>query len=137
MAKASIGHLVYCIDMQNAGFYRDLLTRLGWSVWHDAPEILGMGDDKGVSIWFNPFTKAAQNDYDGAGLNHTGLHVESQSDVDEMTAYLASVGVKALFETPRHRPEFAGSPENTYYQVMFESPDRILWEIVYIGKREI
>ena len=35
-----------------------------------------------------------------------------------------------LFETPRHRAEFTNSPEQTYYQVMFETPDRILVEIV-------
>jgi len=41
--------------------------------------------------------------------------------------------VALLFETPRHRPEFAQSPEQTYYQIMFETPDRILLEVVYIG----
>jgi hypothetical protein len=25
------------------------------------------------------------------------------------------------------------SPDKTYYQVMFESPDRILFEVVYTG----
>ena len=42
-----------------------------------------------------------------------------------------------LFETPRHRPEFAESDGHTYYQVMFASPDGILFEIVYVGPKEV
>jgi hypothetical protein len=38
-----------------------------------------------------------------------------------------------LFDTPRHRPDFSQSPDHTYYQIMFESPDRILFEVVYTG----
>ena len=41
-----------------------------------------------------------------------------------------------LFETPRHRPDFAHGEDTTYYQVMFESPDRILFEIVYTGPKD-
>jgi hypothetical protein len=40
-----------------------------------------------------------------------------------------------LFETPRHRPEFS-SEDSTYYQIMFESPDRILLEFVYTGPKQ-
>ena len=40
-----------------------------------------------------------------------------------------------LFETPRYRPDFSSEP-NTYYQIMFESPDRILFEIVYVGPND-
>jgi hypothetical protein len=35
-----------------------------------------------------------------------------------------------------HRPEFSMSTEETYYQVMFESPDRILFEVVYTGTKQ-
>jgi hypothetical protein len=48
-------------------------------------------------------------------------------------AYLTARGVAPLFNTPCHRPEFARDEQSTYYQVMFETPDRILIEIVYIG----
>ena len=44
--------------------------------------------------------------------------------------------LRTLFETPRHRPDFAHGEDTTYYQVMFESPDRILFEIVYTGPKE-
>jgi hypothetical protein len=50
-------------------------------------------------------------------------------------ACLQQHGIQALFDTPRHRPEFCSSPDNTYYQVMFESPDRILFEVVYTGPK--
>jgi predicted lactoylglutathione lyase len=59
--------------------------------------------------------------------------VESQNEVDQMVAYLRERNIAPLFETPRHRPEFSQDAEHTYYQVMFESPDRILFEIVYMG----
>lgn len=135
MPKGHIGHLVYRINMQNAGFYRDLLGFLDWKILYDDPAMLGVGDDSGTSIWFGSSTRDVKNDYDGPGLNHLGLNVGNQSDVDAAVEYLRSTGVQALFETPRHRPEFSG-PDSTYYQVMFESPDRILFEIVYIGKKD-
>jgi hypothetical protein len=48
--------------------------------------------------------------------------------------WLKESGIPHLFETPRHRPEFSEG-DNTYYQVMFESPDRILFEVVYTGPK--
>ena len=50
-------------------------------------------------------------------------------------AFLKRKGVAALFGTPRHRPEFAEGPGETYYQVMFASPDNVLLEVVYIGTK--
>jgi hypothetical protein len=63
------------------------------------------------------------------------VSVEKQSDVDETVTYLKAHGVPVLFETPRHRAEFSGGG-NTYYQVMFESPDKILFEVVYTGPKQ-
>ena len=57
------------------------------------------------------------------------------ADVDETVEFLRNLGVTLLFDTPRHRPEFAGGEDQTYYQVMFETPDRILLEVVYIGPK--
>lgn len=134
MQQAHVGHLVYNIKPENAAFYKDLFGFLGWSVLYDDPAMLGLGDSQGVSVWVGP-ARAGSNDYDAAGLNHLGISVAAQADVDECVAYLQSHGVAALFETPRHRPEFSAGPDQTYYQVMFESPDRILFEIVYIGPK--
>ena len=56
-------------------------------------------------------------------------------DVDEAVTFLLAKNIPALFDTPRHRPEFSIGPDDTYYQVMFETPDKILIEIVYIGPK--
>lgn len=132
MIQSHIGHLVYHVDPANLGFYKDLLTFLGWSVWYDDPAMLGVGDNAGASLWFGAPLKPVSNDYDGPGLNHIGLSVGAQADVDAAVEWLREHGIPALFETPRHRPDFS-SPGNTYYQVMFETPDRLLIEIVYTG----
>ena len=67
-------------------------------------------------------------------MNHLGLLVQSQAEVDQMVEYLRERNIVPLFDTPRHRPEYSQDSEHTYYQVMFESPDRILFEVVYMGR---
>ena len=52
---------------------------------------------------------------------------------DDNTCLEWAKGVQPLFDTPRHRPEFRDDPKETYYQVMFESPDKVLFEVVYSG----
>jgi catechol 2,3-dioxygenase-like lactoylglutathione lyase family enzyme len=133
--QSQIGHVVCNINPENANFYKDLLAFAGWTVIFEAPGSVGVAGKGGASLWFMGQANDAQNDYDGRGVNHLALHVPAQTDVDAAVQYLADHGVKALFETPRHRPDFASSPADTYYQVMFESPDRILFEIVYIGPK--
>jgi len=97
--------------------------------------MLGVGNGSGASLWFCAPLKEINNDYDGTGMNHLGLTVTDQDDVDTMVSYLGQHGIQALFDTPRHRPEFSAGPDKTYYQVMFESPDRILFEVVYTGPK--
>jgi catechol 2,3-dioxygenase-like lactoylglutathione lyase family enzyme len=111
------------------------MSFLGWQVIYDGPGMLGVADKNGSSLWFTSQVKPVSNDYDGPGMNHLGLSTAAQADVDATVAYLKERGVESLFETPRHRPEFAGSPDQTYYQVMFETPDRVLLEVVYIGPK--
>jgi len=135
MIKSNIGHVAYNINPANARFYRNLMTFLGWSPIFEQEGILGVADKKGASLWFMGMPKAVNNDYDGPGVNHLAFSVPMQSDVDAAVAYLKAAGVIPLFDTPRHRPEFSRSAEDTYYQVMFESPDRILFEIVYTGPK--
>jgi len=136
MIQSTIGHLVLLVKPQNLGCYKDLLTFAGWQTLYDDPAMLGVGNDSGVSLWFGMATKDVANDYDGPGVNHLALAVPHQGDVDQMVAYLREHNVQPLFETPRHRPEFSAGPDQTYYQVMFESPDRILFEVVYTGPKE-
>ncbi|MFN0093834.1 MAG: VOC family protein [Dehalococcoidia bacterium] len=136
MVTTTLGHAVYCIDMANAGFYRDLLTFLGWSPIFETPDILGFGDAAGVSLWFGAVTKDVANHYDGPGLNHLAFAAASQADVDAVVARLGEMGAAPLFETPRHRPEFGMGEGQTYYQVMFASPDELLFEVVYTGPKQ-
>ena len=106
MVQSHIGHLVFHINPQNLGFYKELLTFLGWSVCYDDPAMLGGVDSQGADLWFGGALKAITNDYDSPGLNHLGLSVNSIADVDTAVAWLKEHGTPALFETPRHRPEF-------------------------------
>lgn len=133
--QATLGHLVFSIDPANRGFYRDLFNFLGWQTLYDVAGMLGIADANGISAWFADRLKDVSNDYDGPGLNHFAINLPSVADVDTAAVWLYERGIPHLFETPRHRPEFAGDDVNTYYQVMFETPDRILVEIVYIGPK--
>ncbi|NMB89463.1 MAG: hypothetical protein GYA17_13980 [Chloroflexi bacterium] len=133
--KSNIGHIQINIQLENIAFYKDLFDFLGWSVLYEDPYMLGVGSEQGSSLWFTGPLKECTNDYDGPGMNHLGISVSAQSDVDQAVAFLQAHDVAALFETPRHRAEFCSSPDETYYQVMFESPDRILFEVVYTGPR--
>ena len=60
----------------------------------------------------------------------------AQAEVDRTAGHLEELGIEQLFETPRHRPDFSSSEDNTYYQVMFQSPDGILFEHVYTGPKQ-
>ena len=130
--QSSLGHLVFGVQAKNLPFYKDLFTFMGWSTLYDSPQMIGLGDKNGVSVWLGQAPKDVRNDYDGPGLNHLAISAETQADVDATAKYLTAKGVTMLFETPRHRPDFMPPPQ-TYYQIMFESPDRILFEVVYTG----
>jgi catechol 2,3-dioxygenase-like lactoylglutathione lyase family enzyme len=134
--QTKLGHLVFGIDDKNRGFYRDLFSFLGWRILYDVEGMIAAGDSNGISLWFGSYTKDAANDYDGPGLNHFAVSTATQAEVDQAAAFLAERGVAHLFETPRHRPDFSQDESSTYYQVMFETPDRILVEIVYTGPKQ-
>lgn len=132
---ARVRHLQFNGRPENLPFYRGLFQFLGWGVRSEGEwglEVEGPGE---CHLWFSGMARDVANDYDGPGLNHLGLQVGAQADVDATVAYLREHDVACLFDTPRHRPEFCPSDADTYYQVMFESPDRILLEVVYIGPR--
>lgn len=135
--QTTLSHIQLNVQPANMAFYKDLMSFLGWQPIVESAEMLGVGTVQGSSLWFITGANDAANDYDGRGMNHIGIGAQSQADVDAAAAYLDERGVQALFETPRHRPEFTGSEDQTYYQVMFESPDRILFEVVYIGPKTV
>ncbi len=140
--KSHFGHSQINVAQGNLSFYRDLIGFLGWETILDGGVEGGFfvvrGEHDGVLI-FNGHANAAANDYDGPGTNHLAIGVNAQADVDAVADYLRERGVAPLFETPRHRPEVSagigGSEEDTYYQVMFASPDNLLFEVVYTGPK--
>jgi catechol 2,3-dioxygenase-like lactoylglutathione lyase family enzyme len=133
MIQAPLGHFGFNVKPENLPFYRDLMTFLGWQVSHDGEGMLMVESANGEMFGFIGSVKDVTNDYDGPGLNHIAFAAASVADVDTAVDYLKAHSVEPLFETPRHRPDFVGDPDQTYYQVMFETPDRILLEIVYAG----
>ena len=134
--QTKLKHLELHVAQANLPFYRDLFDFLGWKTIYANDEMLGTGDANESSLWFVAHVKeGVANDYDGPGVNHVAIQAGSVADVDSTVTYLQDSGVSALFETPRHRPEFSQGPESTYYQVMFESPDRILFEVLYTGPK--
>lgn len=133
--QTHLTHVVFGVRSENMAFYKELLTYMGWQALYDSPEMLGIADKNGASFWFGVEVKDTSNDYDAPGVNHLAIGTETQADVDTVAAYLQERGVQMLFETPRHRAEFSESDEHTYYQIMFESPDRILFEFVYTGPK--
>lgn len=135
MNKTPLGHMQFNVNADNLEFYRDLMGFLNWETLHDGDGMLGVASDYGLSVWFAGGAKVVSNDYDGLGLNHFAFAATSIADVNEAASYLKDHNVDALFETPRHRTVFAEGDDQTYYQVMFESPDRILFEVVYTGPK--
>ena len=126
--QTQISHILFNVRAANMPFYKDLFGFLGWPVIFEQEGMLGVAGKNGDSLWFTGEVKEAANDYDGPGMNHLGIGTATQADVDTVAAYLKERNVALLFETPRHRPEFS-QEGHTYYQVMFESPDRILMEV--------
>jgi catechol 2,3-dioxygenase-like lactoylglutathione lyase family enzyme len=133
--KSYWNHLQFNIEPAHRAFYKDLFTVLGWESWHEDEAMLGLGVEGKGSFWFASAPGKHKSDYDQLGVNHIGVRAEEQSDVDAIVAVLRRKGVASLFGTPRHRPEFAEGAGETYYQVMFTSPDNILFEVVYIGPK--
>jgi len=133
--KSRVAHLQINVDRDNLPFYQDLAGFLGFTTLYADDGMLGVAGANGESIWFVDQVNDVRNDHDGTGLNHLAFGAESQAEVDQAAAWLTEQGIEHLFETPRHRPEFSHDESSTYYQVMFESPDRLLFEIVYTGPK--
>ncbi len=133
--KSRVNHIQVNIDSKNLSFYKDLMSELGFTSIMGDENFAGFAGDNGASVWFMPAIKQESFDYDTKGCNHIGFGVDSVSDVDEVVSWLQKKNIPALFETPRHRTDFAGNGDETYYQVMFESPDKILLEVFYYGKK--
>ncbi|MCA9386601.1 hypothetical protein KC669_01060 [Candidatus Dojkabacteria bacterium] len=134
--KSHFYHIQLNIDFsKNNSFYKELMNFLGWSIIFEGEDMMGYKSDVSGDLWFVDSEKEENQDYDEKGLNHVAIRVEEQKNIDEIVRFLREKNINTLFDTPRHRPEFRDSEDETYYQVMFESPDKILFEIVYIGPK--
>ncbi len=133
--KSYLYHIQLNIDFKNIYFYKNLLIFLGWKTIEEGKDIAGFKSGTNGDIWLLPKTKGIANNYDGNGMNHLALRVDKQTDIDEIITYLQKNKITMLFDTPKHRPEFVSGKNKTYYQVMFESPDKILFEVVYLGNK--
>lgn len=133
--ESNLAHMQINVRPENLRFYKDLFPFLGWKTIYADDNGFAAADGNGTSLWFLTQVKDVANDYDGPGVNHLGIGVGAQADVDAAAKYVAERGISHLFDTPRHRPDFSGDGPDTYYQVMFETPDRILMEIVYTGPK--
>ncbi len=134
--QSSLGHIQLNIDLTNLDFYKQLMAQLGWSVIVEFPEGVGYTSGNGGDLWFIRSPKSELSDFDNRGVNHIGIKANSIADVDTMVEFIREQGLEPLFETPRHRPDFAHSESDTYYQVMFKTADNILFEIVYTGPKD-
>jgi catechol 2,3-dioxygenase-like lactoylglutathione lyase family enzyme len=136
--KSSLSHIQIVIDFKHISFYKEFLGFLGWKEIYSDDQFAGFGFGGGEtdgSIWFSHTEHKEKQNYDLIGMNHVGIGVTEQEDVDAVVTYLKERSIPTLFETPRHRTEFSEG-ENTYYQVMFHTPDEILFEVVYTGKKK-
>jgi hypothetical protein len=136
MTHGKLSHLQINVAAGNLPFYRELFTYLDWHSIASGDWGEAFNSEGDVSLWFMAGAKDVKNDYDGPGVNHIGLAAASQAEVDQTAGWLTERGIAHLFETPRHRPDFSSSEAHTYYQVMFESPDGVLFEHVYIGPKQ-
>ncbi len=133
--KSHVSHLQFNMNPANKSFYADMFASLGWKTLYEEEELIGVGNDGQVSLWFAAATSDVANDHDAPGLNHFGIGVETQADVDATVAYLRERGVELLYGTPCNRPEYASGENDLYYSAMFLSPDQILFEVVYTGPK--
>ncbi len=133
--KSTLNHLQINIDFKNLSFYKELMSFLGWSIIIEADEVVGYTSGAQCDVWYFRTDNAEEANSDRRGVSHIGFEVEHQLDVDEVTEFLSKYVIKPLYDTPRHRPEFSEAPK-TYYQVMFETPDKVLMEVLYLGEKE-
>ncbi len=131
--KSFLYHLQLNIDFQNVSFYKNLMEFMGWKVIFETEGGVGYKSNTNGDLWFVEADTNECSDYDAKGVNHISLRVATMSDVDEVKNHLEKNNISMLFNTPKHRPEFTVSENETYYQIMFETPDKILFEVVYIG----
>lgn len=134
--SGKLSHLQINVTPAGLPFYQELFDFLGWAPLFAGDGMTSFLSEDGTSLWFLAMANDATNDRDGAGVNHIALAAESQDAVDATVSWLRENGIDCLHDTPCHRPDFSQGENDTYYQVMFTSPDGIQFEHVYIGPKQ-
>jgi catechol 2,3-dioxygenase-like lactoylglutathione lyase family enzyme len=134
--KSHFYHAQINIDFKNIEFYKNLMSVLGWDIIFETNGLIGFKSKTSGDLWFADTKNKVPADYDAIGVNHLSIRVDEQKDVDTIVNFLKEQTIDSLFHTPRHRPEFSSLENETYYQVIFETPDKIQLEIVYIGEKK-
>ena len=130
---ATFNHLQFNVGKPESslGFYKDLFTFLGIEIvaeHHD--ELVGASDGSTTYYFYRTDEDKRDHVYnrDGTGLNHIGLHVDSDAEVDRFIAeFMKPRGIEPEWGTPRTRPDY-GHP---YYQVMFADPEGLAIEVFH------
>lgn len=110
--------------------YKKLFKYLEFRVLWESEEAIGFESSNGISVFFLEADVGKDNSRDGNGLNHLAITVGRANDVDVFVReFLVAEGIECLFDTPQRREDFEDE-ESGYYQVMFEMPGGILFEVV-------
>lgn len=138
--KSQLGHLVYLIHNydKNIDIYKKLFAYFEFPITTEFPGGIGakINDTPYQSLWILEATEKTPNHRDSNGMNHIGFTVATAADVDLFTLeFLNANNISPLFNTPARRPEFE-HPDSGYYQVMFELPGDILFEVVSHEKNQ-
>ncbi len=115
----------------SVAFYRQLLPFLGMAIVADSPDTFyGVGGRTGFGVRRPaPEHVGAAYDQRRVGLHHHCWRARERSDVDELHAFLVSIGATIV-----HGPqEDAFAPG--YYSVLFEDPDGLRLEINHVPGR--
>jgi len=109
-------------------FYGKLFGWLGMRVIFDSPQVFyGVGSRTGIAISpSSPEFRVAAFQQRRIGLHHLCLRARRREDVDEMYAFLTSIGARIV-----HPPE-EGCWAPGYYSVLFEDPDGIRIEANHV-----
>jgi len=115
----------------SVAFYRQLLPFLGMEIVADSPDTFyGVGGRTGFGIR-RPAPEHAGAKYEQfrIGLHHQCWRARSREDVDELHAFLVSIGAKVV-HPPQDEPWAPG-----YYAVLFEDPDGVRLELNHVPGR--
>lgn len=133
MHSTGLYHLQINVSDVHAAFYREWFAWLGWETVFEPDIACGVRGPNGTYLWFETIDANELTNRDALGVNHVAIGATSIESVNAAAVWLGEQGISPLFDTPRRRPEFAANTGGDYYQLMFESPDGILFEFVFTG----